>query len=433
MKYWDEKFETMPLEEMRKFQLEHLKKTLKWVYEKIPFYTNGFDEKGVKPDDLKTLEDLSKFPFTVKTDLRDNYPFGLCAVPLAQLVRIHASSGTTGKPITGPYTANDLEQWTECMARNLFSAGVRSNDICQNAYGMGLFTGGLGFHQGATRIGCAVIPISSGMTERQVMIMQDFGSTVLFATPTYALTIAERAEEMGVKVRDLPLRVGAFGAEPWTVEMRKEIEQRMGIKAQETYGLTEFGGPGTAFDCVEQNGLHINEDHFIIEIIDPVTTEVLPLGAKGEMVITAIQREAMPLIRYRTRDITTLRREKCSCGRTLLKMNKIFGRSDDMLIIGGVNIFPSQIESLLLDVKEVEPQYVIYIRKKGYLDQLHLDVEARKETYDAGPQKIAEVEKMMEAKIRGTIGIGIKIRLVPPKAITRSEGKAKRVIDERKL
>ena len=433
MKYWDEKFETMSPEEMKKFQLDHLKKTLKWVYEKIPFYKNAFDEKEVKPDDLKTLEDLSKFPFSVKTDLRDNYPFGLCAVPLAQLVRIHASSGTTGKPITGPYTANDLDQWTECMARNLFSAGVRSNDICHNAYGMGLFTGGLGFHQGATRIGCAVIPVSSGMTERQVMIMQDFGSTVLFATPTYALTIAERAEEMGVKVRDLPLRVGVFGAEPWTVEMRKEIEQRMGIKAQEAYGLTEFGGPGTAFDCVEQNGLHINEDHFIVEIIDPVTTEVLPLGTKGEMVITAIQREAMPLIRYRTRDITTLRREKCSCGRTLLKMNKIFGRTDDMLIIGGVNVFPSQIESLLLDVKEVEPQYVIYVRKKGYLDQLHLDVEARKETYDAGPQKIAEVEKMVEAKIRGTMGIGIKIRLVPPKAITRSEGKAKRVIDERKL
>jgi phenylacetate-CoA ligase len=433
MKYWDEKFETMPLEEMRKFQLEHLKKTLKWVYEKVPFYKNGFDEKGVKPDDLKTLEDLSKFPFTAKTDLRDNYPFGLCAVPLTQVVRIHASSGTTGKPITGPYTANDLEQWTECMARNLFSAGVRSNDICHNAYGMGLFPGGLGFHQGATRIGAAVIPISSGMTERQVMLMQDFGSTVLFSTPTYALTIAEKAEEMGVKVRDLPLRVGVFGSEPWTVEMRKEIEQRMGIKAQEAYGLTEFGGPGTAFDCVEQNGLHINEDHFIAEIIDPVTTEVLPLGAKGEMVFTAIQREAMPLIRYRTRDITTLRREKCSCGRTLLKMNKIFGRSDDMLIIGGVNVFPSQIESLLLDMKEVEPQYVIFIRKKGYLDQLHLDVEGKKETYDAGPQKIAEVEKRVEAKIRGMMGIGIKIRLVPPKAITRSEGNAKRIIDERKL
>ncbi|MCJ7642586.1 MAG: phenylacetate--CoA ligase [Desulfobacterales bacterium] len=433
MKYWDEKFETMQPEEMRKFQLEHLKKTLKWVYEKIPLYKNTFDEKGVKPDDLKTLEDLARFPFTVKTDLRDNYPFGLCAVPLSQVIRIHASSGTTGKPITGPYTAKDLEQWTECMARNLYSAGIRSNDICQNAYGMGLFTGGLGFHQGATRIGCAVIPISSGMTERQVMIMQDFGSTVLFATPTYALTIAERAEEMGVKVRDLPLRIGVLGAEPWTVEMRKEIEQRMGIKAQEAYGLTEFGGPGTAFDCVEQNGLHINEDHFIIEIVDPVTTEVLPLGAKGEMVMTSIQREAMPLIRYRTRDITTLRREKCSCGRTLLKMNKIFGRSDDMLIIGGVNVFPSQIESLLLEVKEIEPQYVIFVRKKGYLDQLHLDVEAKKETYDAGPQKIAEVEKMVEAKIRGMVGIGIKIRLVPPKSITRSEGKAKRVIDERKL
>ena len=433
MKYWNEKFETMSVEEMKKFQLEHLKKMVKWVYEKIPFYKNKLDEQGITPENIKTLEDLSKCPFTGKVDLRDNYPFGLCGVPLAQLVRIHASSGTTGKPVTGPYTANDLEQWTECMARNLYSAGVRSNDICQNAYGMGLFTGGLGFHQGATRIGCAVIPISSGMTERQVMIMQDFGSTVLFCTPTYALTIAERAEEMGVKIRDLPLRVGVFGAEPWTVEMRREIEQRMGIKAQEAYGLTEFGGPGTAYDCIEQNGLHINEDHFIVEIIDPVTTEVLPLGTKGEMVITAIQREAMPLIRYRTRDITTLRRDKCGCGRTLLKMDKIYGRSDDMLIIGGVNVFPSQIESLLLDVKEIEPQYVIFIRKKGYLDQLHLDVEAKKETYEAGPQKIAEVEKMVEGKIRGMVGIGIKVRLVPPKSITRSEGKAKRVIDERRL
>ena len=433
MKYWNEKFETMSVEEMKKFQLEHLKKMVKRVYEKIPFYKNKFDEQGITPENIKTLEDLSKCPFTGKVDLRDNYPFGLCGVPLAQLVRIHASSGTTGKPITGPYTATDLEQWTECMARNLYSAGVRSNDICQNAYGMGLFTGGLGFHQGATRIGCAVIPISSGMTERQVMIMQDFGSTVLFCTPTYALTIAERAEEMGVKIRDLPLRVGVFGAEPWTVEMRREIEQRMGIKAQEAYGLTEFGGPGTAYDCIEQNGLHINEDHFIVEIIDPVTTEVLPLGTKGEMVITAIQREAMPLIRYRTRDITTLRRDKCGCGRTLLKMDKIYGRSDDMLIIGGVNVFPSQIESLLLDVQEIEPQYVIFIRKKGYLDQLHLDVEAKKETYEAGPQKIAEVEKRVEGKIRRMVGIGIKVRLVPPKSITRSEGKAKRVIDERRL
>ncbi|HSB04754.1 MAG TPA: phenylacetate--CoA ligase [Thermodesulfobacteriota bacterium] len=433
MKYWDEKFEAMPEEEMRKFQLECLRKTVKWVYEKIPFYKRKIDEKGIKPEDLRTLEDLSKFPFTVKTDLRDNYPFGLCAIPLAEVVRIHASSGTTGKPITGPYTAKDLDQWTECMARSLYAHGVRANDICQNSYGMGLFTGGLGFHQGATRIGAAVIPISSGQTERQIIIMKDFGTTVLFSTPTYALTIAERAEEMGVKLRELPLRVGSFGAEPWTIEMRKEIEQRMGIKAMECYGLTEFGGPGTGFDCVEQNGLHLNEDHFIAEIIDPVTEQVLPVGTKGELVFTAIQREAMPLIRYRTRDITTLRREKCSCGRTLLKMDKIYGRSDDMLIIGGVNVFPSQIESILLEIPEVEPQYVIIVRKKGYLDQLHVDVEAKKEVYDRGPQKISEVEKMIEGKMRGMIGIGMKIRLVPPKSITRSEGKAKRVFDERKL
>jgi phenylacetate-CoA ligase len=433
MKYWDEKFETMPEEEMKRFQLDHLKKTTKWVYERVPFYKKEFDDKGAKPEDLKTLEDLSKFPFTVKTDLRDNYPFGLCAVPMAEVVRIHASSGTTGKPITGPYTAKDLEQWTECMARSLYSHGVRSNDICQNSYGMGLFTGGLGFHQGATRIGAAVIPISSGQTERQIVLMKDFGTTVLFSTPTYALTVAERAEEMGVKLRDLPLRIGSFGAEPWTIEMRKEIESRMGIKAMECYGLTEFGGPGTGFDCIEQNGLHLNEDHFIAEIIDPVTEQVLPVGTKGELVFTAIQREAMPLIRYRTRDITTLRREKCSCGRTLLKMDKIYGRSDDMLIIGGVNVFPSQIESVLLEIPEVEPQYVIIVRKKGYLDQLHVDVEAKKEVYDLGPQKISEVEKLVEGKMRGTIGIGIKIRLVPPKSITRSEGKAKRIFDERKL
>jgi phenylacetate-CoA ligase len=298
---------------------------------------------------------------------------------------------------------------------------------------MGLFTGGLGFHQGATRIGAAVIPISSGQTERQIVIMKDFGTTVLFSTPTYALTIAEKAEEMGINLRDLPLRIGCFGAEPWTIEMRKEIEHRMGIKAMECYGLTEFGGPGTGFDCIDQNGLHLNEDHFLLEIIDPVTEEVLPVGTKGELVITAIQREAMPMIRYRTRDITTLRREKCSCGRTLLKMDKIYGRSDDMLIIGGVNVFPSQIESVLLEIPEVEPQYVIIVRKKGYLDQLQVDVEVKKEVYDAGPQKISEVEKMVEGKMRGTIGIGIKIRLVPPKSITRSEGKAKRIFDERKL
>jgi phenylacetate-CoA ligase len=433
MQYWNEKFETMSYDDMRKTQLEHLQRTLAWAYEKIPFYKKSFDEKGVQPSGVHSLEDLAGFPFTSKTDLRDHYPFGLCAVPFTEIVRIHASAGTTGKPITGPYTARDLELWTECMARNLWASGVRPGDICQNAYQMALFTGGLGFHQGAGRIGCAVIPVSAGQTERQIMIMQDFGVTVLFSTPTYALTIAERAEEMGVKINGLKLRIGVFGAEPWPIEMRKEIETRLGIKAMESYGLTELGGPGVAFDCVVQNGLHLNEDHFIAEIIDPATGAVLPLGAKGELVLTSIQREAMPMIRYRTRDITTLRREKCACGRNLIKMDKVLGRSDDMLFISGTSVFPSNIESVLLDIVEIEPQYVIYVRKKGYLDQLHLDVEAKKEIYEHGPQKIAEVERMIESKIRAAVGIRSKIRLVPPKSIPRSEGKGKRVYDERKM
>jgi phenylacetate-CoA ligase len=392
------------------------------------------DELGFKPGGIKELNDLARLPFTVKNDLRDNYPFGLCAVPLPELVRVHASSGTTGKPITGPYTADDLEQWTVCMARNMIAAGVRSNDIIQNAYGYGLFTGGLGFHQGATKIGATVIPTSSGQTERQITILQDFRSTVLFSTPSYALTIAEKAAQIGVDMKSLPLRVGVFGAEPWTVEMRKEIEERMGIKAHEAYGLTELGGPGVAFDCEAQDGyLHVNEDHILIEIIDPVTGEVLPLGQKGELVFTAIQRQAMPLLRYRTRDITSIKQEKCSCGRTLVKMEKVYGRSDDMLIISGVNIFPSQIESLLLDQKEVEPQYVIIVKKKGYLDTLEVHVEAKPALYEAGAEMIKGAEQKIENHIKGMIGIGIKVRLVAPGTITRSEGKAKRVIDERKL
>ncbi len=433
-KIWNEKFETMSPDEMAAFQLEKLKETVKWVYERVPFYKKKFEELGLEPGDIKSLEDMSKLPFTVKTDLRDNYPFGLCAVPLKEVVRVHASSGTTGKPITGPYTREDLEQWKECMARNLTAAGITEEDICQNAYGLGLFTGGLGFHQGAEFIGATVVPASSGMTERQVTIMRDFGTTALFCTPSYALTIAEKAKEMGVDLRKLPLRVGVFGAEPWTMEMRKEIEERMGIKAHEAYGLTELMGPGVAFDCEVQDGwLHINEDHVIAEIIDPVTEEVLPLGEKGELVFTAIQRRAMPLLRYRTRDITELKREKCACGRTLLKMKKVYGRSDDMLIISGVNVFPSQIESLLLEVEEVEPQYVLIIRKKGYLDALSVDVEAKPEVYDMGEEKLREVEKKIAEKIRGNIGISVTVRCVPPKSIERSEGKAKRIFDARKM
>jgi len=428
---WNDKFECMPVEELNKFQLQKLKETVAWVCERVPFYKQKLEKLGVTADSIKTLADVARLPFTVKNDLRDNYPFGLCAVPLKEVVRIHASSGTTGKPITGPYTAEDLAQWAECMARNLWSAGVRKVDIAQNAYGYGLFTGGLGFHQGATLLGCTIVPTSSGLTERQVMLMKDFGTTVLFSTPSYALTIAEQAEAMKIDVKKLPLRVGVFGAEPWTVAMRKEIEERLGIKAMEAFGLTELGGPGASFDCEAQDGLHINEDHFLAEIVDPATLEPLPIGEQGELVLTSLQRRAMPMLRYRTKDITKLRRETCSCGRTLIKMNKITGRSDDMLIISGVNVFPSQIESLLLDIEEVEPQYMLIVRKKGYLDQLIVKVEAKKEAYEAGPQKRTDVEKKIQRHIKSIMGVTVDVNLLEPKLLTRSEGKAKRVIDER--
>lgn len=421
----------MPVEKLQKFQLEKLKETVNWISKKVPFYKNKLKELGVKADNLNSIEDSAKLPFTVKDDLRDNYPFDLCAVAMKDVVRIHASSGTTGKPITGPYTADDLEQWTECMCRNLYSAGVRREDIVQNAYGYGLFTGGLGFHQAATKMGCAVVPTSSGLTERQITLMKDFGSTVLFATPSYALTIAERAEEMKVDIKSLPLRVGIFGAEPWSSGMRQEIEERMNIKAMEAYGLTELCGPGVGFDCEAQDGIHINEDHFLAEIVDPGTLEPLPLGEQGELVFTSLQRRAMPMIRYRTKDITRLRRERCPCGRTFVKMDKIYGRSDDMLIISGVNVFPSQIESLLLDIEEVEPQYRLLVRKKGYLDQLTVQVEGKQEVYDAGKEKRLEVAAKIAGHIKGMMGIGVEVELVDAKSIARSEGKALRVVDER--
>lgn len=428
---WNDEFECMPVEKLQEFQLEKLKETVAWVNEKVPFYNKKFKEMKITPEDIQSLEDVAKLPFTVKDDLRDNYPFGLCAVPLNEVVRVHASSGTTGKPITGPYTADDLEQWTECMARNFWGAGVRPEDVVQNAYGHGLFTGGLGFHQGGSRLGCTMVPTGAGMTERQITLMKDFGSNVLCCTPSYALTIAERAEEMNIDIKALPLRVGIFGAEPWTVPMRQEIEERLKIKAMEAYGLTEIGGPGVSFDCEVQDGLHINEDHYLAEIVDPTTFEPVPLGEKGELIFTSLLRRAMPMIRYRTKDITRLRRETCACGRTLIKMDKLSGRSDDMLIISGVNVFPSQVEALLLDIDEVEPQYVIVVRKKGYLDQLIVKVEAKKEVYEAGAEKRSEVEAKIAGHIKGMMGIGVEINLVEPKTIARSEGKALRVIDER--
>lgn len=428
---WNDALECMPVDDLLKFQLKKLTDTLTWVYEKIPFYRRKFDETGITPQDIGSLEDTVRLPLTVKNDLRDNYPFGLCAVPMTDVARVHASSGTTGKPTTGPYTKEDLAQWTECMVRNMWAAGIRPGDIVQNAYGHGLFTGGLGFHQGATELGCTVVPTSAGLTERQITLMQDFNSSVLFCTPSYALTIAEKARDMGIDIRDLPLRVGVFGAEPWTPAMRQEIENRMGIKAHEAYGLTELCGPGVAFDCEAQDGLHINEDHFLAEVIDPDTLQPLPMGEKGELVFTSLQRQAMPMIRYRTKDITRLWREPCACGRTFVKMEKVTGRSDDMLIISGVNVYPSQIEALLLDMDEVEPQYVIVVRKKGYLDQLLVKVEAKAEIYQAGVDKIAETEKKIMAHFKSMLGLSIKIELVEPKSIARSEGKALRVIDER--
>ena len=428
---WNDKYECMPVEELQKLQAEHLKETVKWVAEKVPFYQKKLSESSVDPESIQQIEDASKLPLTEKNDLRDNYPFGLCAVPLEDVIRVHASSGTTGKPITGPYTTEDLQQWSECMARNLWSAGIRKEDMVQNAYGYGLFTGGLGFHQGALEIGCTVVPTSSGLTERQITLMKDFGATVLFSTPSYALTIAERAEEMNVNIRDLPLRVGVFGAEPWTTKMRDEIEARMGIKAMEAYGLTELCGPGVAFDCEAQDGLHINEDHFLAEVVDPQTFEPLPLGEKGELLFTSLQRRAMPMIRYRTKDITRLRREKCACGRTFIKMDKVFGRTDDMLIISGVNVFPSQVEALLLEVEEVEPQYRLVVRKKGYLDQLIVQVEGKPGVYEAGPDRRQEIEGKISAHIKGMMGISVDVELVEPKFIARSEGKALRVVDER--
>jgi phenylacetate-CoA ligase len=409
-KYWDEKFETMNEGAMKSFQLEKLKETVKWVYDRIPFYKKAFDDKGVKPSDLQSLEDMAKFPFTIKTDLRDNYPFGLCAVPMADVVRIHASSGTTGKPITGPYTAADLEQWTECMARGLWAQEVRPDSILQNAYGMGLFTGGLGFLQGAIRIGCAVVPSGAGMTERQIMLIQDFGTTALCCTPG--------------------LRTGHFGAEPWSVEMRSDIEGRGGIHAYEHYGLTELMGPGVSFTC-EYYQIHVNEDHVYPEIVDPETLQPVPEGEEGELVFTALQRRAMPMIRYRTRDICSLRKEKCQCGRTLITMDKILGRSDDMMIISGVNVFPSQIETVLMEFAEVEPQYQIRLSKKGYIDHITVETELKKNIYDEGKEATDKISRRISERIHQVIGINVPVAIVAADTIERSIGKAKRIIDER--
>ncbi len=429
-KFWNEKFETMAAENIERVQRDHLRTTLERVYEKVPFYKEAFDKEGVKPTGVETLKDIARFPFTVKNDLRDNYPFGLCTVPMSELRRIHASSGTTGKPITGPYTADDMQQWGECMARAMWAQSVRPDDIAQNAYGMGLFTGGLGFLLGFETIGCAVVPSGSGQTEKQILLMEDFGTTVVGCTPTYALTIAERAAQMGKDLPNFPLRVGLFGAEPWSVEMKQEIEARMGITAHEHYGLTELMGPGVGFSC-EAGTLHLNEDHLLPEIINPETGEPLALGEEGELVFSSLQRQAMPMIRYRTRDITRLERVNCDCGRTFLGMAKVMGRSDDMMIVSGVNVFPSQIESVLMEFEEIEPQYVIHLFKKGYVDAISVDTEARAGYYARGEAFLTELAARVDAKIQSVVGIKAPVKILPADSIPRSVGKAKRILDKR--
>ena len=430
---WNEARECMTPEAREQLQLERLQGQVARVYEKVPFYRNRLDEAGVRPGDIRSLEDLRRIPFTVKNDLRENYPFGLFTVPMEDIIRIHASSGTTGKPTVVGYTREDIEIWAEVMARTLVSAGAHKGDIIQNAYGYGLFTGGLGAHYGAEKVGAAVVPISVGNTQRQLMLLQDFGTTVLCATPSYALYLAETAEEKGIPIRDLPLRVGVFGAEPWTENMRKEIEKNLNISAIDIYGLSEIIGPGVAAECEAKDGLHIMDDHFLPELINPETGEVLEDGQTGELVITTLTKVGIPLLRYRIRDITRLNRSRCSCGRTSVRMERVTGRSDDMLIIRGVNVFPSQIEGVLLQVPEVAPHYLIYVDRVKNLDSLEVHVEVSEGIFSDEIKGLEAAEKRIKAEIESVLGIVVGVKLVEPKSIARSEGKAKRVIDRRQL
>jgi phenylacetate-CoA ligase len=431
---YNEEFETMPREALESIQLRRLQATVARVYNATPFYRRRFDEAGVAPADIRSLSDLQKLPFTTKADLRDNYPFGMFAVPMDNVTRIHASSGTTGKPTVVGYTARDIQTWAELMARSLMAAGTRRDDIVHNAYGYGLFTGGLGVHYGAERLGASVIPISGGNTKRQVMIMKDFGPTVLTCTPSYALHLAEVAAEMGVSFRDLKFKAGIFGAEPWSEQMRREIERTLNLKAMDIYGLSEVMGPGVSIECIEaQNGLHVFEDHFIPEIINPLTGAVLPYGSPGELVFTTITKEAFPVIRYRTRDLSVLDPECCRCGRTIVRMGRIQGRSDDMLIIRGVNVFPSQIESVIMETKHLEPHYQLVVERIGTLDQLTVLVEVNEAMFSDEIKNLQSIERELERSIRETLGVATQVKLVEPKGIQRSEGKAVRVIDKRKI
>lgn len=427
-------YETMPREALEAIQIRRLQATLERAYASVPFYRKNFKDAGFMPADIKTLDDLKRIPFTTKQDLRDNYPFNMFAVPMSNVVRIHASSGTTGQPTVVGYTLRDVDTWAELMARSLVAGGASNEDIIHNAYGYGLFTGGLGVHYGAEKLGASIIPVSGGNTKRQIVIMKDFGPTILTATPSYTLHLAEVAAEMGVSFKDLKFKFGIFGAEPWSESMRKEIENKLNIVAVDIYGLSEVMGPGVAIECHEAKaGLHVFEDHFIPEIIDPSTGETLPYGESGELVFTSITKEAFPVIRYRTRDITSLNPEPCICGRTHVRMDRVSGRTDDMLIIRGVNVFPSQIESVLMQIDEVEPHYQLVVDRADNLDTLTVKVEVNERLFSDEVKLLQDLERKISNDIKEYLGVSAKVKLVEPKTIARSQGKAVRVIDNRKI
>lgn len=432
MNYFQQEIECAPVERIKAIQNEKFLKQVAHVYKNVKYYHDLMDAKGIKPEDIRSLDDINKLPFISKSDLRDSYPYGMLGVPLSDCVRIHSTSGTTGKRVVAFYTQHDIDLWDDCCARAIVAAGGDKNDVCQVAYGYGLFTGGAGLNGGSHKIGCLTLPMSSGNTERQIQFMMDLGSTILCCTPSYAAYIGETLKDMGLTPNDIKLKAGIFGAEPWTEAMRRDIEKSLGIKAYDIYGLTETSGPGVAFECSEQTGMHINEDHFYAEIINPETGEVLPEGEKGELVFTALDKEAFPLIRYRTRDICVLKRDKCSCGRTFIKMCKPMGRSDDMMIIRGVNVFPSQIETVLME-QGYSSNYRIEIDRINNTDTFDIYVEMNTEKFSDTVKDVCAQEKELASALKTMLGINPKMHLVAPKTITRSEGKAVRIIDKRKL
>lgn len=428
---WNEQLETIDREELQKLQTSRLQQTVTNVYENVPYYRELFSQHGVRPEDINCLDDVTKLPFTTKASLRDNYPFNMFAVPMKKVVRLHASSGTTGKPTVVGYTRNDIETWAELVARMVTAAGVSDEDVAQVSFGYGLFTGAFGLHYGLEKVGATVVPASTGNTEKQIMLMQDFGTTTLIGTPSYALHMAEVAKEMGINPKSLGLKIGLFGSEPWTESVRTELEEAWGVFATDNYGLSEVIGPGVAGECQERKGMHISEDHFLVEVIDPETGEPVPEGTEGELVITSLTKEALPIIRYRTRDITVKTTEPCACGRSTARLRKVSGRTDDMLIISGVNVFPSQIEDALLAIDGVAPHYQLIVTKKGYLDVLEVQVEMKDTAFTGNWRDLENLESKVRAHLQAVLSISPKVKFLEPRSLERTAGKAKRVIDLR--